>query len=85
MKKTLIVIFIILVGSIYSINNEELQKDNKDLVEFISINISNARISESLTVDGCDNDRYDKCFSAETGELLAINCDPSSFWDTCGD
>ncbi len=85
MKKALIVIFIIFVGSIYSLNNEELQKDNKDLVEFISINISNARISESETVDGCDNDPHDKCYSAETGALLAVNCDPSSFWDTCGD
>ena len=49
-----------------------------DVATVISVNVAN---SATVTVDGCDSDRYHQCWS--DGDFLASDCDKSSFWHTC--
>lgn len=53
--------------------------DDSNLANIISVSMAN---SEG-TVDGCDKDPNDSCWDSETGHKTT-DCDPSSFWDTCG-
>lgn len=54
--------------------NSFSKNEDKDLANSIAIGIEE---SYAGTVRGCDSDPNDKCYSSETGDLLAGNCDPS--------
>ena len=83
MKKNIIksvIALVFVVGAIYfNVNIWNHSNITTDVANIIANNVANAIV---VTVDGCDSDPEDICFS-EMGELLAFDCDPSTWWDTC--
>lgn len=68
---------IAMVININSANNITNPSTNLDLANLMLV-------AHAENETDCDNDPNDTCWNPETG-ISYSNCDPSSFWDTCGD
>lgn len=84
MKKILGILGVVaIVATVFLTNNLNNNNSNQEIASILSFEMTAANAMD--TVDGCDTDPQDECYSAETGSLLSNDCDPSSWWDTCDD
>ncbi len=69
------------VAMLFNANGFSDANNDTSLASLIVMNTANAEWGNDTD---CDKDPNDTCWNAETGVSIP-NCDPSSFWDTCGD
>lgn len=85
MKKKIGIFSIVIITATMLFNmdmtNKFVNNSKVDLGSLMLIQNANA---EWPNKSDCDTDPNDSCWSQETGHKYT-DCDPSSFWDTCGD
>ncbi len=78
MKKILGILAAVMIVSTMFVNASD-----QSLANTVATSTVNAAVAPENDTD-CDNDPNDVCYNQETGTKYT-DCDPSSFWDTCGD
>ncbi|KQC02758.1 hypothetical protein [Pedobacter sp. Hv1] len=80
MKKVIGTLAVVMIASTMFFN---ANANDSSLASIVATDTANSKSAAENDTD-CDNDPNDVCWNQETG-VKYTDCDPSSFWDTCGD